>query len=158
MNNPFFSIIIPLYNRQSTISKTLNSVLKQVFIDFEVIVVDDDSVDNSYKIACEFKELDQRVQVFRNEFNQERCISRNKGILNSTGTYVCFLDSDDEYLSNHLQDIYNKIQESNLNKALFFTNDYETYNFENLQERVCPNIEDFELFEYILTYSNWGLI
>ena len=49
------------------ISKTLNSVLKQVFVDFEVIVVDDYSSDDSYKIACEFKELDQRIKVFRNK-------------------------------------------------------------------------------------------
>ena len=152
-NTPFFSIIIPVYNRQNTISKTLNSVLNQVFIDFEVIVIDDCSVDSSYKIACEFKELDARVKVFRNEFNQERCISRNKGILNSEGLYICFLDSDDEFLANHLEIVYNKIISCETKKSLFFTNAFQTYNFKDIIERKSPDLNNFNLFEYILTYT-----
>ena len=150
---PFFSIIIPLYNRESTINKTLNSVLKQVFLDFEVIVIDDCSVDDSYKIACKFQVLDSRVKVLRNEINQERCVSRNKGILNSKGKYICFLDSDDEFLPNHLENLYNSIKSSEEKKALFFTNAFQTYNFENLQERYTPDLNNYNLFEYILTYT-----
>ena len=150
---PFFSIIIPLYNREITINKTLNSVLKQVFLDFEVIVIDDCSVDDSYKIACKFQVLDSRVKVLRNEINQERCVSRNKGILNSKGKYICFLDSDDEFLPNHLENLYNSIKSSEEKKALFFTNAFQTYNFENLQERYTPDLNNYNLFEYILTYT-----
>jgi glycosyltransferase involved in cell wall biosynthesis len=148
---PFFSVVISTKNRAGLVNKAVQSIFKQTFQDFEVIVIDNASTDNTEEVLTSIK--DNRFFYLRNEFDKERCFARNRGIQNAKGTYICFLDSDDEYMPNHLQVIYDKIQESNLKKALFFTNAYETYNFENLQERICPNLEDYGLFEYILTYT-----
>jgi glycosyltransferase involved in cell wall biosynthesis len=152
MNNiPFFSVVISTKNRATLVVKAVKSILNQSFQDFEILIVDNASTDNTEEILAQLQE--SRLHYFKNEIDKERCFARNRGIQNAKGTYVCFLDSDDEYLPNHLQVIYDKIQESKIKFALFFTNAYETYNFENLQERICPNLEDFELFEYILTYT-----
>jgi glycosyltransferase involved in cell wall biosynthesis len=150
-NAPFFSVVISTKNRATLVVKAVQSILNQSFNDFEILIVDNASTDNTEEAL--FAINDVRLHYFKNEVDKERCFARNRGIQNAKGTYVCFLDSDDEYLPNHLQVIYDKIQESKIKTALFFTNAYETYNFENLQERICPNLEDYGLFEYILTYT-----
>jgi glycosyltransferase involved in cell wall biosynthesis len=150
-NAPFFSVVISTKNRATLVVKAVQSILNQSFSDFEILIVDNASTDNTEEAL--FAINDVRLHYFKNEVDKERCFARNRGIQNARGTYICFLDSDDEFLPNHLQVIYDKILESNLKKALFFTNAYETYNFENLQERICPNLEDYGLFEYILTYT-----
>jgi glycosyltransferase involved in cell wall biosynthesis len=150
-NAPFFSVVISTKNRATLVVKAVQSILNQSFNNFEILLVDNASTDNTEEALSYIQDF--RLHYIKNEVDKERCFARNRGIKNAKGTYICFLDSDDEYLPNHLQVIYDKIQESNLKKALFFTSAYETYNFENLQERICPNLEDFELFEYILTYT-----
>jgi len=109
--NPFFSIIIPLYNREKTISRAIESILNQTFQYFEIIIIDDCSTDHSAEIIHKLKVLDSRIKCFKNEINQERCISRNKGIQISSGKYICFLDSDDYHLPIHLETFYHKILE-----------------------------------------------
>jgi glycosyltransferase involved in cell wall biosynthesis len=153
MNSPYFSVIIPLYNRANIISKAIVSVLNQTFPDFELIIVDDCSTDSSVDVVKKYQEQDSRIKLLENEINQERCISRNRGIEESLGKYICFLDSDDEFLSFHLQLIYDNIESSEIKKALFFTNAFQTDNFENLHERICPKLDRYNLFEYILTYT-----
>jgi glycosyltransferase involved in cell wall biosynthesis len=153
MNSPFFSVIIPLYNRANIISKAIISVLNQTFQDFELIIVDDCSSDASIDVVKKYQEQDSRIKLLVNEKNQERCISRNRGIEESQGKYICFLDSDDEFLTFHLQLIYDKIVSSWIKKALFFTNAFQTDNFEKLQERICPKLDGYNLFEYILIYT-----
>lgn len=99
MNNPFFSIIIPTYNRTHLIGKTIDSVLQQSLKDFEIIVVDDGSTDHTE----EYLERNYRnkVKVIRIP-NGERGKARNTGTLIAKGKYVYFLDSDDLLYPNHL--------------------------------------------------------
>src|SRR5574344_408828 len=113
----FFSIIIPLYNREARITRTLDSLCSQTFQDFETIIVDDASTDNSYNVALAY-EL-QNKTVIRNEKNSERCVTRNRGIEIAQGQYICFLDSDDYHLPTHLQTLYNAIQEKQFPQAFF---------------------------------------
>jgi glycosyltransferase involved in cell wall biosynthesis len=150
-NRPFFSVVISTKNRAELVCKAIKSVLKQTSQDFEVIVIDNASIDNTQS-QIELIE-DKRIFYFKNEIDRERCYARNRGVNLSRGEFICFLDSDDEYLPNHLQVIYDKIQESKLKIALFFTNAFETYNFENLQERICPDITSYNLFAYLLTFT-----
>jgi glycosyltransferase involved in cell wall biosynthesis len=147
---PFFSIVISTKNRSNLISKAIQSVLDQSFSDFELIIIDNASTDNTEEIIRSFE--DSRISFYKNEVDMERCFARNRGISLSNGNYICFLDSDDQYLPNHLQVLYDRISVS-FQKALFFTNAYETYNFNDKIERICPDLEDFELFDYILTYT-----
>lgn len=149
--NPFFSVVISTKNRANLVCKAIRSILNQTFQDFEIIVVDNASTDETEHLIELIK--DSRLHYYRNEIDKERCVARNRGINLAIGQYICFLDSDDEYLPNHLQVIYDFIADSEVKQALFFTNAYETYNFQNLQERVCPNINEYNLFDYLLTYT-----
>ncbi len=100
-NKPFFSIVICAYNRSIILPRALNSLFDQEYKDFEILLVDDGSDDNTYKV----------YQNFRNKFHLIRYIyqihkglpqARNLGIASSKGKYITFLDSDDAYESNHL--------------------------------------------------------
>jgi glycosyltransferase involved in cell wall biosynthesis len=99
-NNPFFSIVIPTYNRAGFIRKTIESVLAQSFQDFEIIVVDDGSTDNTETVVKSI--LSAKVHYHKKE-NAERAAARNFGAKISNGRYVNFLDSDDVVYTHHLQ-------------------------------------------------------
>lgn len=102
----FFSIVIPLYNKENFIQDTLKSVLNQTFQDFEIIVVDDGSTDKS---AEKVRELDNpKINYFRTE-NQGASKARNVGIQKANADYICFLDADDYWYPNHLDVLYNLI-------------------------------------------------
>ncbi len=98
---PFFSIIIPTYNRAQFILKALNSVLSQEFSSYEIIIVDDGSTDNTKDLIADLIEGDHRIQYLYKQ-NEERSIARNYGIMHAKGRYVGFLDSDDFVYPNHL--------------------------------------------------------
>lgn len=103
--NPFFSVIIPLFNKELSIQDTLLSVLKQYFNDFEIIIINDGSTDNSLKIVQSFN--DSRITIFSQK-NAGVAIARNKGIQFSNGKYIAFIDADDYWFPNHLQ-LLNKL-------------------------------------------------
>ena len=105
-DRPFFSVIIPTFNRRHTLHKPINSVLGQSFNDWELIIVDDGSSDGTEEIMQQWN--DSRISYVK-QSNQERSVARNTGIALSKGQYVCFQDSDDEYLPNHLQVLYDSI-------------------------------------------------
>jgi len=104
---PFFSIIIPTFNRAHLIEKTIRSVLLQKFEDFEVIIVDDGSTDNTKAIVQSI--ADKRLKYIYQD-NGERGKARNTGVKNSSGEYVFFLDSDDLLHSNHLEHAYSELK------------------------------------------------
>jgi len=94
-----FTVVIPTYNRAGFIKNTIESVLRQDYRNFELIVVDDGSTDNTEEIVNFIK--DERLFYFKKN-NEERGAARNFGIRKATGDYVTFLDSDDYYHCNHL--------------------------------------------------------
>lgn len=96
----FFSIVIPSYNRANLIELTLNSVLEQTYFNFEAIVVDDGSTDNTDEVVKRYLS-DHRVNYFKIK-NSERGAARNFGVKQSKGDYITFLDSDDVFLPWHL--------------------------------------------------------
>ncbi|MBT1696492.1 glycosyltransferase family 2 protein [Fulvivirgaceae bacterium PWU4] len=100
MSNPFFSIVMPVYNRERLVERAIQSVLDQTFHSFEVIVVDDGSTDGTGNAVAKFK--DARIKYFYKQ-NEERSIARNYGIERAAGQYVNFLDSDDMFYPEHLQ-------------------------------------------------------
>ena len=99
INMPFFSIIIPTYNRAHVIMRPIDSVLRQTFEDWELIIVDDGSTDDTKSIIESYH--DNRIRYVWQE-NQERSAARNHGIALAKGEWICFLDSDDDYYPNHL--------------------------------------------------------
>jgi glycosyltransferase involved in cell wall biosynthesis len=106
MKNPFFSVIIPSYNHGNFIEKSINSVLKQTFKNYEIIIIDNYSTDstndilNKYKNKIVFKKIHNLGIIAK---------SRNLGIKISKGKWICFLDSDDEWFSDKLKIVYEQI-------------------------------------------------
>jgi len=99
-SSPLVSIIIPLYNKEQFVRRTIESVLMQTFGDFEVVVVDDGSTDNGAKIVSCFE--DQRIKLISQE-NAGPGAARNTGIRASCGQLLAFLDADDEWDRNFLE-------------------------------------------------------
>ncbi len=106
--SPFFSVIIPTYDRAKYILQAVESVLNQSFSDLELIVVDDGSSDETLAILSQVE--DDRLGVIEQE-NQGRSVARNNGIEAASGQYVCFLDSDDFWMSKHLERIHQGLDE-----------------------------------------------
>ncbi len=95
------SVIIPTHNRAEFLPSAITSVLNQTFQDFEIIIVDDGSKDNTQEVVLNFN--DKRIKYIRNEVNKGEAGSRNVGILNSNAGYIAFLDDDDEWLPDKLR-------------------------------------------------------
>jgi len=104
----FFSIIIPMYNRAFTIRRCLDSILSQEFEDYEVIVVDDGSEDDSIAIVESYL-LNTHVKLIRNKENRGVCATRGLGVAHAGGKWLMFIDSDDTFHPKSFQDIYNEI-------------------------------------------------
>lgn len=98
---PFVSVIIPTFNRASVVLRAIDSVLKQTYKNFELIVVDDGSSDETEKILAPYV-AEKRLQFFKQE-NKGVSAARNFGVKQSKGEWLSFLDSDDEWLKNKLE-------------------------------------------------------
>lgn len=109
--NPSISIIVPIYNREQWLSDCLDSILAQTFTNWECILVDDGSTDNSLNIAQEYAANDGRFIVFSQE-NQGVSAARNLGLDHAQGKWVTFVDSDDEIAPDYLE-ILHKLGEEN---------------------------------------------
>jgi glycosyltransferase involved in cell wall biosynthesis len=96
---PFFSVVIPVYNRADLLRTPLQSVLSQTEQDFEIVVVDDGSIDHPERVVAEF--VDPRIVFVRQE-NRGGGAARNTGIDRAAGRFIAFLDSDDRFLPHHL--------------------------------------------------------
>ena len=111
------SVIIPVYNGKNYIKQSINSALKQTYKDIEVIVIDDFSNDGTYEyVLNEFiNEVNLgKVKIFRNEKNMERSYSRNFGFKVSQGEYVFFLDCDDEWKTNYIEETIKNFNNSDI--------------------------------------------
>ncbi len=104
LNSPLFSVIIPLYNKESYILNTLNSVYSQILEDFEVIIINDGSTDNSPQIVEQYisdKSNFNLVSIKNNGVSN----ARNQGINIAKGEFIALLDADDIWLPNHLRQL-----------------------------------------------------
>jgi glycosyltransferase involved in cell wall biosynthesis len=104
-----FSIIVPVYNTGKYIEKCIFSIINQIYKNFEVILIDDGSTDNSFMLATKAVKDDRRFKII-SQINKGLSSARNVGIENSTGEFVVFLDSDDYLGPNFLLNFYNQIE------------------------------------------------
>jgi len=103
---PFFSIIIPLYNKEKFIENTLKSVLNQTFTDYEILIVNDGSTDSSHEKVQQFK--DSRIRYFSKE-NGGVSTARNYGIKEAKSDFIAFIDADDYWYPDFLKEMYQTI-------------------------------------------------
>jgi len=125
--SPFFSVIIPTYNRARSIADAVKSVLDQTFTDFELIVIDDGSKDNTAQVLKPLCDSDPRIRYIYQD-NTERSAARNHGIEVAKGQYICFLDSDDVYLDSHLAEFHRTVTSHNCPVAFFIGNSLSEVN------------------------------
>lgn len=144
MSNPKISVIVPVYNAESTIRRCVDSILAQTFTDFECLLIDDGSKDRSGEICDEYAEKDSRVMAFHKE-NGGVSSARNLGLDNARGGWVAFVDSDDSVKEEYLSNLYSHI---NLGTELVIS--YADYIFKNHHrldnyESRCIGENDFSL-------------
>lgn len=125
-HSPFFSIIIPTYNRAHTLGGAIQSILNQEESNFEVIIIDDGSTDNTKSVVEAFL-TDKRLRYFYQE-NQERAAARNAGADLAKGKYLNFFDSDDEMYKHNLSTAYEFVSKNS--DVFFFHTQYDVCNEE----------------------------
>lgn len=113
METPFVSVIIPVYNRENTLSYCIRSVIAQEYHDWELILIDDGSTDNSVEICQSFVEKDSRIKYFHQE-NLGAGPARNLGMKVAKGEWITFVDSDDAIMPNHLSQLSEKANDHDL--------------------------------------------
>ena len=103
MNEPLVSIITPVYNAERFLSDTIKSVQNQTYKNWEILLIDDCSKDNSAQIIKEFQKYDNRIKYIKLKKNSGASVSRNEGIRNAKGRFIAFVDSDDIWKPEKLE-------------------------------------------------------
>lgn len=139
--NPLVSVIMPVYNVEKYVGNSIESILKQTYDNFELIIVIDGSPDNSGSIAEKYSQKDSRINVIYKD-NGGLSDARNCGIDKANGDYIYFLDSDD-YIENNLLDIsVNNAEIHKLDITVFgFYADYEDYNGEVVSSKAISPLK-----------------
>lgn len=143
------SIIVPVFNAESTIEKCVNSILSQTFEDFELILIDDGSIDNSLNLCYELAKKDERIIVFQKE-NEGPAKTRNFGINVSQGKYIMFCDSDDYVEKNWCYNYIKKIEGTEYN-FVFGGIKIKFNHDKNETSKWKINFENFSNWEVILS-------
>ncbi|MCL4549077.1 MAG: glycosyltransferase family 2 protein [Bacteroidetes bacterium] len=99
---PLVSVVIPTFNRASYLQRSINSVLKQSFTDWELLIVDDGSSDATFNVVNEYISRFENIRYLKHS-NRKPALSTNVGVLASCGEYLAFIGSDDEYKPDHLK-------------------------------------------------------
>ena len=142
---PYFSIVIPVYNKEKFVVKTIESVLSQTFTDYEIIIVNDGSTDQSEAKISTFK--DNRIKYYSKK-NDGVAIARNFGIEKATADYICFLDADDYWYPTFLETMQHYSSELPEQKVFAAAIEIETKN-KTIQARYSiPPTSDFEIVNF----------
>jgi glycosyltransferase involved in cell wall biosynthesis len=149
---PFFSVVIPLFNKETFVSNAINSILNQTFQDFEIIVVEDCSTDNSLAKVTEIKS--GAVQIIQHEKNKGLSASRNTGIKNAQAKYIAFLDADDAWKPTYLEKIHSLILQ--FQEAQLFATNYEELHQDNIVI-AAKNVKIPDKDSVITDFFNCGL-
>ena len=121
-NNRTVSIITPVYNCEKLLSKTIESVINQTYTDWEMLLVDDCSLDNSADIVKKYMKKDSRIKYFKLKENSGAAIARNKALKESKGRFIAYLDADDLWKNEKLEKQVNFMLRNNY---AFTCTDYE---------------------------------
>ena len=152
MSKPAISVIIPVYNAQDGIKRCIDSLLNQSFKNFEIILLNDGSKDNSLNILKEYELKYSFVRVIDKQ-NEGVAVTRNKGILLAEGEYIMFMDNDDFVDSDYIETFYQAIHEKNLDLVI---GGYKRVNQDN-QIIFSQDIQQSEWSKYIIT-APWAKV
>ena len=142
---PYFSIVIPVYNKEKFVAKTIESVLSQTFTDYEIIIVNDGSTDQSEAKISAFK--DNRIQYYLKK-NEGVALARNFGIEKATADNICFLDADDYWYPNFLETMQRYSSELPEQKVFATAIEIESKNKTIQAHYSIPSTSDFEIVNF----------
>lgn len=120
---PYFSVIIPLYNKENFVLNTIKSVMNQTFTDYEIIIIEDCSTDKSLEIVSKIE--NDTLRIIKHEKNKGLSASRTTGINNANATYLAFLDADDLWKEDYLQELFQLTND--FPEAKLFATNYEEF-------------------------------
>lgn len=144
---PVFSIIMPIYNAEKYLKSAINSVIKQTYTNWELILINDASTDNSLQICQQYIKNEKRIRLHNKKINHGLGMARNTGISLAQGKWIFFMDSDDTMKINTLEELSLYSTDDNLDIIVFGF----SQNFENSkghivkQVKLIPHIKDYEL-------------
>ena len=138
---PKVSVIVPLYNVEDYLKRSLDSLVNQTLKDIEIILVDDCSTDKSLKIAKEYSKNDKRIKVINSKENQGAAAARNKGLDIAKGEYIGFIDADDYIDLNYYEELYKKAKEDDYDivKCQRVTIDKQKRKISSLNKEIAKN-------------------
>lgn len=163
MTPTILSVIVPVYNVEKYLSRCIDSILSQTFSNFELILVDDGSTDNSSKVCDEYAKIDDRVHVFHRE-NGGVSSARNWGLRQAIGEYVTFLDSDDAICKDTFRENINILLNNKNIDILQYPYSRITENNTEIEYRVESPITYLDKMDIFLnlvyngpiTWTSWG--
>jgi len=152
-SKPIITIIIPVYNREKLLPYTLNSILLQSFLDWECILVDDQSTDGSYRVMQEYELKDARFKALARPLTIKKGANscRNFGFLQALGTHIKWFDSDDIMLPKHLEIAYNTLVDNALDFVVT-----DTLNFDHETGEMLGKPYDFDRKKANITSENFA--
>lgn len=140
MNKSKVSVITPVYNAEKFLKETIESVLQQTYVNFEYLLIDDCSTDNSADIVKNYAELDSRIQYIKLKENSGAAVARNTGLEHAKGRYIAFIDSDDiwyaEKLEKQLKFMRNENEAFTYTKYVHISEDGEVQSAPDFPERL----------------------
>lgn len=146
-----YSFIVPVYNTSKYLKKCLDSLVKQTFKDFEIIIVNDGSTDNSKDIISKYESKHRNIKVI-NEENQGLSMARNNGVKKASGKYIIFIDSDDYVEKDLLKQIDNEIEDVDVLRYQVITEDENGENKKTYNEEAFDTMKGYDAFKYIANY------
>jgi glycosyltransferase involved in cell wall biosynthesis len=158
-NIPEVSVIIPTYNRAHLIGRAIKSVLNQTYQDFEIIVVDDGSTDNTEEVVNKFCKKYKNIKYIFHKKNKGEATARNTGIMSSKGQYIAFQDSDDESLPQRLEKQVNILQRQSYKVGIVYSDMYRINKYREKYYFKSPMIksEDKYIYQKALNFAFFGV-
>lgn len=159
MGDQLISIIIPVYNVEKYVKECVARIINQTYKNIEILLIDDGATDHSGKICDECAEKDTRIKVIHKE-NGGVSSARNLGLELAQGEYITFVDADDFVADDYLEQLYNKMQNSNADlvfcKYAFFDEGTIIQSKETFPEQIIVDKQDKNFINFICRFFTWN--
>lgn len=146
-----YSFIVPVYNTSKYLKKCLDSLVKQTFKDFEIIIVNDGSTDNSSNIISKYQDTYKNIKVI-NQKNEGLSMARNNGVKEANGEYLIFIDSDDYVEKNLLKEVDKEIKDAEVLRYQVISEDEDGSNKIDFNEEAFDMVNGYQAFKYLSNY------
>lgn len=146
-----YSFIVPVYNTSKYLKKCLDSLVKQTFKDFEIIIVNDGSTDNSSNIISKYQDTYKNIKVISQK-NQGLSMARNNGVKEANGEYLIFIDSDDYVEKNLLKEVDKEIKDAEVLRYQVISEDEDGSNKIDFNEEAFDMVNGYQAFKFLSNY------